>query len=632
MGKTPKHARREAPPAPTAAGSPEGDGSPGTDGAPAAGRAAKLAEVDPEHRRQLSARAVLRTHLRVIGPDRPKLYLAAALATIVGVLEAAMLFLLARVAMAVATDEAIVELAPGSLGPVELTRSEVLVVLLVVLIALMVVVTPLAWTQAQLSSSVAKRLRMDLLRSYLRADWAYRSSLREGRLAQLAGEFAQRAEHAVGSLVAGIAGMIIVLIPLLLLLVAEPVMTAATFAGLAAIAVVLRPFASRHKRNAVVNAHTMQELVTRVSQTDRLSGEITAFNVDEPVSASLEREVDASARSIRTLRFVARAVPALFQYIALTAVVVMMAVLLSVGSAAIDDVAPLVLVLVRALTYLRQVIQSLQTSVELTPFVTTLEAAIAENTSHPRLHGRERPLTLPGIELVGVEYAYGSGRPVLHDVDFTLGVGEIVGVVGPSGAGKSTLSHLLLGLRQPTAGKVFVGQVELREIDPAWWAERIGYVPQDNQLIYGTVAENIAFYREGMGRDEVERAARSAHLDQEIEALPDGYDTLLGPGARDLSGGQRQRLGIARALASSPRIIVMDEPTSALDARSEVLIRTTLEEVRESAAVVLVAHRPATLEICDRVLRVEDGRVEEISPPGRGDLAGPAPNLTGRGR
>jgi ABC-type multidrug transport system fused ATPase/permease subunit len=179
---------------------------------------------------------------------------------------------------------------------------------------------------------------------------------------------------------------------------------------------------------------------------------------------------------------------------------------------------------------------------------------------------------------------------------------------------------------------VLVGHVDLREIDPAWWAERIGYVPQDNQLIYGTVAENIAFYRSGVGHDEVVEAARRAHLDQELEALPDGYDTLLGPGARDLSGGQRQRLGIARALASSPRIIVMDEPTSALDARSEVLIRTTLEEVRESAAIVLVAHRPATLEICDRVLRVEDGRVTELSPPGRADPAGPAPNLTGRGR
>jgi ABC-type multidrug transport system fused ATPase/permease subunit len=453
---------------------------------------------------------------------------------------------------------------------------------------------------------------MDLLRSYLRADWSYRTSLREGYLAQLVGEFAQRAEHAIGSLVAGLAGLIVVLVPVLVLLVSQPVMTAVSAVGLLVIAVVLRPISSRHKRNAVVNARSVRELVARVSQTDRLSGEIVAFDVAEPVSDHLAQEVASSSRAVRTLRFVGRLVPSLFQYLALIAVVAMMAILLATGSAAIDDVAPLVLVLVRVLTYLRQVVQALQTSVELTPYVVTLEAATAELRDHPRQTGSRRPDEVRAIELVDVGYAHVPGQPVLRGVGLELRVGEVVGVVGPSGAGKSTLSHLLLGLREPTAGRVLVGGVDLREIDPGWWADQVGYVPQDNQLIYGTVAENIAFFREGLGRDGVEAAARRAHLDAEIAALPEGYDTLLGPGARDLSGGQRQRLGIARALALAPKVIVMDEPTSALDARSETLIRATLDEVRHDAAVVLVAHRPATLEICDRVLRVDDGTVTEV--------------------
>jgi ATP-binding cassette, subfamily B, bacterial len=604
MGKMPEHAR----------------GSPSE-------RAEKLAEVDPDHRRQLSAREVLRTHLRAIGPDRPRLFLTSGLATVVGILEAIMLFVLARVAMAVATDEPSIEFAPGSFDPITLSRAEALGVLLVVLVLLMATVVPLSWTQAKLSSRVAERLRTDLLRAYLRADWSYRSTLREGYLAQLAGEFAQRAEHAIGSLVAGIAGVIIIIIPVLFLLLAQPVMTAVSFVGLVLIAAALRPAASQHKKNALVNARSVGELSARVAQTSRLSGEITAFDVAEPVTHHLEQEITTSTRALRTLRFVGRLVPSLFQYIALFAVVGMMAVLLATGSAAIDDVAPLVLVLVRALTYLRQVIQALQTSVELTPYVTTIEAAIGDCRDHPRHTGHERPRTLPGVELVGVGYEYVPGHPVLRDVDLTLRVGQIVGVVGPSGAGKSTLSHVLLGLRQPTEGRVLVGEVDLQAIDPAWWADHVGYVPQDNQLIYGTVAENISFFRAGITPEDIVAAARRAHLDQEIDALPDGYDTLLGPGARDLSGGQRQRLGIARALLRRPRIIVMDEPTSALDARSEVLVRSTLEEVRESTAIVLVAHRPATLEICDRVLRVDDGRVDEISVE-----EPPAPNLTSRAR
>ncbi|MGZ4759004.1 MAG: ATP-binding cassette domain-containing protein, partial [Acidimicrobiales bacterium] len=157
-------------------------------------------------------------------------------------------------------------------------------------------------------------------------------------------------------------------------------------------------------------------------------------------------------------------------------------------------------------------------------------------------------------------------------------------------------------------GTILVGSVDLADVDPRSWSRLTAFVPQENKLILATVADNIRFFRPGFSLEQVEAAARAAHLHDEITELPEGYLTLIGPSARGLSGGQRQRLGIARALLGSPELLVLDEPTSALDSRSEELIRVTLSELKGSTSVLLVAHRPATLEVCDRVLRIEHGR------------------------
>ena len=140
------------------------------------------------------------------------------------------------------------------------------------------------------------------------------------------------------------------------------------------------------------------------------------------------------------------------------------------------------------------------------------------------------------------------------------------------------------------------------------------FVPQENKLILATVADNIRFYRDGFSDEDVHIAGRRAHIHDEIMELPEGYETAIGPGARNLSGGQCQRLGIARALLGKPELLVLDEPTSALDSRSEQLIRQTLSETAGDTTIVLVAHRPATLKVCTRVIEVENGTLKETSP------------------
>ena len=170
----------------------------------------------------------------------------------------------------------------------------------------------------------------------------------------------------------------------------------------------------------------------------------------------------------------------------------------------------------------------------------------------------------------------------------------------------------MLRLRIATEGRITAGDAALNDISAQAWSLLSALVTQESRLIHGTVADNIRFFRPDIGLSRVKAAAAAAHIDAEIQALPDGYETMVGIGARDLSGGQRQRLAIARALLGKPQFLVLDEPTSALDKTSESLLVQTLKELKGQATIVVIAHRPDTIAVCDRVLHVENGRVREL--------------------
>jgi ABC-type multidrug transport system fused ATPase/permease subunit len=220
------------------------------------------------------------------------------------------------------------------------------------------------------------------------------------------------------------------------------------------------------------------------------------------------------------------------------------------------------------------------------------------------------------ITLDDVSFEYEPGSPVLEDVGGSIGPREIVGVVGPSGAGKSTLVLLVLGVLSPTSGAVRADGRNIADLSDAGWREAVSFVPQQPHLIAGTVAENIRFYRDGVSDEEVERAARLANLHDEISARSGGYDGPVGERGGALSVGQQQRLTIARALVGGPDVLVLDEPTSALDHHNEQLIRAALRGLRKRMTIIVVAHRRSTLDICDRIMVIEDGRLEAFGTPG----------------
>lgn len=228
------------------------------------------------------------------------------------------------------------------------------------------------------------------------------------------------------------------------------------------------------------------------------------------------------------------------------------------------------------------------------------------------------------IAFDGVSFEYRPGVPVLSDVSFRAPAGTTTAIVGASGAGKSTVFALLMAFYRPTRGKVTVDGRDLTGVKLRDWRKNLAVVLQDDFLFDGTVAANIALSRPNASRSAIEAAARAAHCEEIVRALPEGLDTMVGERGLSLSGGQRQRIAIARAILSNAPVLLFDEATSSLDSESEGAVRDAMQSLATSRTVFVIAHRLSTVRSADQILVldagevVEKGRHEELlARPGR---------------
>ncbi|MFI7504965.1 ABC transporter ATP-binding protein [Streptomyces sp. NPDC049687] len=224
---------------------------------------------------------------------------------------------------------------------------------------------------------------------------------------------------------------------------------------------------------------------------------------------------------------------------------------------------------------------------------------------------------LPGREVVfdGVSFGYRTGGEVLPRFDLTLPAGQTVAVVGSTGAGKSTLAKLLARFYDPSRGRVLLDGVDLRDLAVPELRRGVVMVTQEAFLFSGTVAENIAIGRPDATREEIERAAKAIGAHEFISALPDGYDTDVRKRGGRISAGQRQLVAFARALLADPAVLILDEATSSLDIPGERAVQAAMATVLKGRTAVVIAHRLSTVEIADRVLVMEHGRIVEDGTP-----------------
>jgi ATP-binding cassette subfamily B protein len=247
-----------------------------------------------------------------------------------------------------------------------------------------------------------------------------------------------------------------------------------------------------------------------------------------------------------------------------------------------------------------RIFELLQTENELPPVPEGIQ-----HLSHP-IRGE---LTIEGL---GFHYLSRPDEQVIDDVSVAIRAGETIALVGPSGAGKSTLFDLLLRFYDPDTGRILLDGVDTRQLSLQELRQCFALVPQNPALFHGTIADNIRYARPDASRESMIEAARIAHAHDFIQGFPQAYDTRLGDGGIGLSGGQKQRLAIARALLADAPILLLDEATSALDAESEHLIQQAMPGLMSDRTTLVIAHRLATVRHANRIIVLDDGRVQAI--------------------
>ncbi|MCY7844086.1 ABC transporter ATP-binding protein [Bacillus haynesii] len=234
----------------------------------------------------------------------------------------------------------------------------------------------------------------------------------------------------------------------------------------------------------------------------------------------------------------------------------------------------------------------------------------------PQIVDRKDAIDVTALEgnivFKNVTFGYEKHKPVLQGIDLSITAGETVAFVGPSGAGKTTISSLIPRFYDIDGGAITIDGIDIRDMTKRSLRSQIGIVQQDVFLFTGTLRENIAYGKLNATDEEIQRAAKMAHLEQLIESLPDGYETQVGERGLKLSGGQKQRIAIARMFLKNPPILILDEATSALDTETEQVIQNALTELAKDRTTLVIAHRLATIRNADRIVVVtENGIAEE---------------------
>ncbi|MGE5280915.1 MAG: ATP-binding cassette domain-containing protein [Chloroflexota bacterium] len=525
-----------------------------------------------------------------------------------GLTEAGILAVLAQVAAALVDGSSSVQV---DIGP--LSVDEGLGVLLGLAFGLALLRFALqaliSYVPSRIAADMQVRLRHELFAAYSRAAWGVQSRDREGQLQEFA-------TNQIGQSVAGVRAATSLVVSMLTFLVlvgsalAFNVVAAAVVVAVAGgLFLALRPLSNVGSRYGHELSRASIGYARGVSEAVRLSEETHVFGVGDAQREQLDGQIEALRGPLFHMQLLASLVPGIYQSLIYLFVIAALAGLYATGAGHVASLGAVVLLLVRASSYGQQAQGSYQSVRQSLP---NLERV--RNTQRryeaSREHSGTRALSeLRDLAFEDVSFEYDAGRPVLHGVSFAVAARETVGIVGPTGAGKSTVVQILLRLREPDSGRYLVNGVPAMEFDADDWHRAVSYLPQEPRLLHASVADNIRFLRPISDR-EVERAARLAGIHDEVVAWPAGYDTVIGPRADAISGGQQQRVCLARALATRPAVLVLDEPTSALDPHTERTIQGSLATLKSELTLFVIAHRMSTLDICDRVMVIVDGRLE----------------------
>jgi len=441
-----------------------------------------------------------RARLRALArPYRWRIAQLSLVSFVSGAIEAAFLVVVTRTAVAITNGRVRVGLTGAVFTPV----STALAVAAVLVAGRLVVTVVTSVISTNLTEDVATDLRGDLAGAFLDSNWSTQQNEPSGRLMQLMTSFVQQAVSAVSSLTATINIFLNLLAMVTIAVFVDPIASLVILVALFTLASLLAPVRTKIKQRSKTAAQAQREYAEAVSELGLMGLEMQTFGRNQEFNRLIQNlsvKVGRTGKRVSLLRGV---MPHLFLTLAFSAIVLSLIVATSVGVGELSSVGAIMLVMLRSLSYGQQLQSASGSLAAAMPFLEELE----ETRDRYRSAGATRghvSIDDPGtIEVSHVSFSYSESRPALLDVTLTIGAGEIVGIIGPSGSGKSTLVQLLLGLREPSEGEIRVGGIPLKDVQRESWTALTSFVPQDPHLFSGTIADNIRFFRDEIGRAHV---------------------------------------------------------------------------------------------------------------------------------
>jgi ATP-binding cassette subfamily C protein len=462
---------------------------------------------------------------------------------------------------------------------------------------------------------IATDLRLALIRAVMKARWQHYLQQSIGRLSNAIATEAQRASEGFQQ---GAEMTAMVLNAAIYFFIALSISlhagVAAAIAG-AVLLVVFRTLIRASRRAGIHQTQLQKSLLTVISSQFVAAKPMKAMAREDHVDELLSDQTRQLESALRRQVISREALAALQEPLLAIMVGIGFFLGITVLKIPVAEVVVMLFMLARVVNYLSKAQKAfLQVVVRESAYwsiVQAIEAATAEREPP----GGSRSVQLSqALTFESVTYAHeGATRNILDRQSFSVPARGLTLIIGPSGAGKTTMLDLIVGLLQPTSGRILVDGVPLNEINLREWRRQIGYVPQESVIVDDSVAQNLAL-GEDVTEEEIRDALRAADALEFVEAMPQGLMTRVGEGGSRLSGGQRQRIAIARALIRRPRLLILDEATSNLDPEAQNAVLETVSHLKSKLAIIAVAHQERLIDIADCVYRLAAGQVTELTP------------------